>query len=41
MAGDEGPLPGIPSALAAISAAIGHLSWEKNDFIQAGGKGDV
>jgi nucleotide-binding universal stress UspA family protein len=29
MAGDEGPLPGVPSPLAAISAAIGHLSWER------------
>jgi hemerythrin HHE cation binding domain-containing protein len=27
MAGDEGPLPAIPSSLAAISAAIGYLSW--------------
>jgi hypothetical protein len=37
MAGDEGPRPGIPSSLATVSGTIGHLNWEKNDFIQAGG----
>ena len=37
MAGDEGPFPGILSPLAAISAAVRHLSWEKSGFIQAGG----
>ena len=37
MAGDEGPFPGILSSLAAISAAVRHLSWGKNGFIQAGG----
>jgi nucleotide-binding universal stress UspA family protein len=31
MVGAAGPLAGIPSALAAMSGAIGHLSWEKND----------
>jgi hypothetical protein len=37
MAGTEGPLPGIPSTLAAVSGTAQHLSWEKNGFIQAGG----
>ena len=37
IAGDEGPLPGMPSSLAAISGVVQHLSWEKNSFIQAGG----
>ena len=36
-AGDEGHWPGMLSSLAAIFAAVQHLSWEKNSFMQAGG----